>query len=71
MYYFQNQEEIIADLDNYMDTIHFSDLINREIVNCMKEGKYRLTLENYEEELNKMENLSEKVQREYMPLYYE
>ena len=71
MYYFQNQEEIIADLDNYMDTIHFSDLINREIVNCMKEGKYRLTLENYEEELKKMENLSEKVQREYMPLYYE
>lgn len=71
MYYFQNQEKVIANLDNYMDTIHFSDVINRAIVDWMKEGKYRLTLDNYKEEIQKMKLLTEKIQKEYIPLYFE
>lgn len=71
VYYFQNHEEVITDLDNYMDTIHFSDAINRAIVDWMKEGKYRLTLDNYKGEIQKMELLSEKIQKEYIPLYFE
>jgi len=71
MYYFQNNEQIITDLDNYMDAIHFSDEINKAIVDWMKEGKYRLTLDNYEEEIDRMEHLTEKIQEEYIPLYFE
>lgn len=71
IYYFQNQEAIITDLDNYMDTIHFSDTINREIVNWMENGECQLTLGNYKEEIQKMELLTEKIQNEYIPLYFE
>ena len=70
MYYFQNMEEVITDLDNYMDAIHFSQEINKNIVDWMAEGKYRLTLDNYEEEIDKMRQLSYKIQDEYIGLYY-
>ena len=71
MYYFQNDEQVITNLNNYMDTIHFSDAINGAIVDHMKNGKYRLTIDNYEEELNRMEALSDKIQSEYITKYYE
>ncbi len=71
MYYFQNHEEVITNLDNYMDAIHFSDAINRAIVDWMEAGKYKITLENYKEEIHKMELLTEKIQEEYIPLYFE
>lgn len=70
MYYFQNHEEIITNLDHYMDAIHFSQEINRCIVDWMKEGKYQLTLDNYKEEIGKMRQLSDKIQSEYIGLYY-
>ena len=71
MYYFQNDEEVITNLDNYMDTIHFSGAINKAMLDAMKNGEYRLTLDNYEEEINKMDILQEKILREYIGLYYE
>jgi len=71
IYYFQNDEAVITDLDNYMDLIHFSDSINGAIVEHMKNGEYKLTIDNYEDELRKMEMLSEKITREYMLKYYE
>lgn len=70
MYYFQNKEELITDLDHYMDTVHFSDAINHEIVKWMQEGSYRLTLENYQGEIEKMRALSEKIQDEYIKEYF-
>ena len=71
VYYFQNDEAVITDLNNYMDLIHFSDSINGEIVEHMKNGEYKLTIDNYEDELRKMEMLSEKIAKEYMLKYYE
>jgi len=71
IYYFQNEEAVITDLNNYMDSIHFSDAINGAIVENMKNGENRLTLDNYEEELQKMEALSEKIVKEYITKYYE
>lgn len=70
MYYFQNEEEVITNLDNYMDTIHFSGEINKAMLDAMKNGENRLTLENYEEEIGKMEALAEKIQSEYILPYY-
>lgn len=71
LYYFQNDEELITDLDRYMDIVHFSDEINHFIVEQMKEGNYRLTKENYMLELEKMERLSEKIESKYMGEYFE
>lgn len=70
MYYFQNNEELITNLDYYMDTVHFSDEINYEIVEWMKEGEYRLTPDNYQEEMEKMRSLSGKIQEKYMKEYF-
>lgn len=61
LYYFQNDEEIICNLDHYMDTVHFSKEINAYMVNEMAEGNYQLTKENYESELEKMGCLIEDI----------
>ena len=53
-----------------MDVIHFSDVINHYIVDEMDKGNYRLTLENYEEEIAKMEALAEQIVGEYILEYY-
>ena len=53
-----------------MDAIHFSQEINKNIVDWMAEGKYRLALDNYKEEIEKMRQLSYKIQDEYIGLYY-
>lgn len=66
MYYFQNDEALITNLDNYMDAVHFSMEISRNMVEWMKDGEYRLTLQNYQEEIGKMRKLSEKIEEEYM-----
>ncbi len=66
VYYFQNDEAVITDLDNYMDPIHFSEEINRWIVEQMRAGSHRLTMDNYEEELAKMAALAEKIEQNYM-----
>jgi len=71
MYFFQNKEELITDLDNYMDTVHFSAEINQKMVEWMKNGDYRLTLENYKDELEKMRELSEKIQKDYVGIYFQ
>lgn len=69
LYYFQNDEALITDLDNYMDTVHFSADINYGMVQKMAEGTARLTKDNYKEEIEKMRSLSEKIRTEYMKEY--
>ena len=71
MYYFQNMEELITDLDCYMDMVHFSDEVNHQIVQWMGKGEYRLNLENYQSEIEDMRNLSRKIQEEYISQYFE
>lgn len=61
MYYFQNDREIILDLDNYMDPVHFTAEINQYMVEQMKEDNYRLTRENYQEKLAQMQELVEEI----------
>lgn len=71
IYYFQNDESIITDLNNYMDVIHFSDTINHYMVDEMSKGNYQLTLHNYEEEIFKMEALAYNIVNEYIFRYFE
>ena len=42
LYCFQADTEIIFDLDNYMDALHFRPEINHQMVIWMKEGRYEL-----------------------------
>ncbi|MCM1087221.1 MAG: hypothetical protein NC419_03625 [Muribaculaceae bacterium] len=70
IYYYQDEEEIITNLDNYMDTIHFSKDINQLICEKMIAGEGRLTKKNYETRLQDMYELSERIVREDILEYY-
>lgn len=66
---FQAEEDVITNLDYYMDTIHFSPEINRRMLDHILAGEYELTLDNYEQELDKVKTFSDRVQSEYIGYY--
>ncbi|MCR5101770.1 MAG: SGNH/GDSL hydrolase family protein [Butyrivibrio sp.] len=68
---FQNEPEIVTDLDNYMDSVHFSMDINRLQLDQIIAGEYELTLDNYEEAFEELYEFSEKIVNEYMVPYEE
>lgn len=47
LFSFFNNFQLICDLNNYGDEIHYSPKINSKILAWMKEGEYELTKENY------------------------
>lgn len=49
LFSFFTDSDLITNLDNYRDMVHYSADINSQILVWMKEGEYALTLENYEE----------------------
>lgn len=57
-YFFMNERDIVTNLDNYMDAVHFSDEINHYICNSMIEDNYRVTMDNYKEVLEDMRKLA-------------
>lgn len=54
LFSFLNEFEMICNADNYKDITHYSPEINEKILEWMKEGKHRLTKENYEEYCEKV-----------------
>lgn len=71
VYFYQDDREIITNLDNYMDMVHFSKDINYYIYDKLAKGEERLTLENYEERLDGMYNLSQEIVDELITEYYD
>ena len=49
VYSFEDRIDIIGNLDNYGDTLHYGEWINEEILQCIYEGKGELTLDNVSE----------------------
>lgn len=70
VYYFQNDRDIICNLDNYMDMIHYSPEINRFMLEEMQKGNYRLTGENREAVLEDMRNLVREIHEKEIYRYY-
>lgn len=46
LYYFQNETEIISNLDNYVDTAHYHPRYNRYIFECIRDDMDLVTEEN-------------------------
>ena len=53
-----------------MDPVHFTAEINQYMVEQMKEDNYRLTEENYREELDKMRKLVEEIREKEIKKYF-
>lgn len=51
LFFFQNREEIICDLNNYADYTHYHGRICKYMVECFESGRHQVTMQNLEEEL--------------------
>jgi len=71
LFYYQDDIDVITNLDNYMDTIHFSKDINHYICDSIIDGKDKLTKENVDEILSNMYELTEEIEYNYIHEYYE
>ena len=49
LFSFYDEFDMICDLNNYKDILHYSEQINSKILRWMYEGKHLLTKDNYEE----------------------
>ena len=68
MFYFQNDREIITNLENYMDILHFSPEINHYICESLIGGKHRISQENYVQNIREMRDLAyETVEKLVLP----
>ena len=62
---FANHDEMTTDLDNYMDTLHFSEKISENILDWIYAGEGELTKDNYEEYYRRVETLYSNYEFDY------
>ena len=68
LFYFQNDREVITNLENYMDILHFSPEINHYICDSLIEGKHQINSENYIQNIREMRDLAyETVEKLVLP----
>lgn len=70
VYYFQDDQEIICNLDNYMDLVHYSPDINQYMLEQMVAGEGRVTQDNWEELILGMRDLAKRISEELIYRYY-
>ncbi len=68
---FQNEPEVTTNLDNYMDTIHFSPEINKLMLDQIVAGEYEMTPDNYEEILDGVKSFVDDTVNTYIVPYEE
>ena len=61
IYYFQNIESIILNPEKYLDESHYSADINAYILESIAQGRHRLTLDNYSDEINKLQKIADTI----------
>lgn len=69
VFYFQDETDIITNLDNYMDTLHFSPEINKYMTEQIITGGNRLTFDNYQQVFSGMRSLAYKIVNELILPY--
>ena len=71
VYYFQNEESIVCNLDYYMDMVHYSPDISRYMLDQMSAGHNRVDAGNWKETLACLRELAARISREEIYRYYE
>lgn len=58
LFYFQNMEETVTDLNNYADYTHYNPRINRYMTECFANGEHEVhSTEEFEKELDDMRRI--------------
>lgn len=70
VYYFQNNAQIISNLDNYMDLVHYSPEINQYMLDCIAAGEGRVTRDNWQNVIEEMRDLVCLIGEELIYQYY-
>ena len=70
IHYFQTMENIVSDLNLYMDLIHYHPDVNKSLVELIPGNEYKVTMENKEEVLDNMKVLVNKCIYEYAVDYF-
>ena len=68
--YFYQADDVAFELDHFMDTVHFSESVNRDICNMLAKDMGRITMENAEGKLQEMYGLVEKFATQDIKEYY-
>ena len=69
LFYFQDEREIVTNLDNYMDTLHFSPEINQYMAEAIIHGNNRLTEDNYRQKFSLMKDFAYEIVHELILPY--
>ena len=69
LYYFLNDREVVTNLENYMDILHFSPEINRYMCDSIIEDSHRVTADNYKDIIDDSRNFAYEVVNELIKPY--
>ncbi|MDD3368028.1 MAG: SGNH/GDSL hydrolase family protein [Lachnospiraceae bacterium] len=70
VYYFCDDADTILNLDNYMDTLHFSEEITYQIFEDLGNPEYELTLDNLDDHMENMREIVDQIEQEEISKYY-
>lgn len=70
VYYFQSVEDIVCDLDYYMDMIHYSPDVNQYMLEQLGGGASLVTPENCQEKIDEMKSLADTIITDRIYEYY-
>ena len=70
VYFFADEKEIVCNLDNYMDMIHYSPQVNQYMLDCVMADTKRVTQENVDAVLENMQSVYRYIIEEGIYIYY-
>ena len=71
VYYFQDEEAIVCNLDHYMDMIHYTPRVNQYMLEQMTVSDKQWEAENWQGKLQEMKDLVDRIIRTEIYKYYE
>ena len=70
IHYFQTMEDIISNLNLYMDLIHYHPNVNKSLVDLISGNEYKIMIENKDNILENMKILVDKCINIYAKEYF-
>lgn len=70
LYFYQDEEDIICNLDNYMDMIHYTPQINQYMLEQLSKGEGKVEVETVEKTVKRMRKLVKKIYKKKIYNYY-
>lgn len=71
LFYFQDRQDIVCNLDHYMDMIHYEPAVNQFMLQSIVDGKFEVTAENLREVLENIRQVYDYIITEGIYLYYD